>query len=389
MFEVIAVKKKILKILSYILVAVLASALTLAMGQPREGQTKLDELQSLLSEYYIGEMDPKAIEDGAAQGMVNALGDRWSYYMTAEEYLTYQDTMSNSYVGIGVTIRQREDGQGLDVVSVEADSGADQAGVVQGDVLTAVDGKNVFGMTTNEVASLVRGEEGTMVSITLLRGEQELMVQVQRRRMKSVVATGTMLEDGIGLVTIENFDQRCASETIAIIEQLRQQGATKLIFDVRNNPGGYQTELVELLDYLLPEGPLFRAEDYRGATSVDESDANYLDMPMAVLVNLHSYSAAEFFAAALSEYEAAQIVGEKTYGKGYFQSAFELSDGSAVNLSIGKYRTPNGNSLVGVGVTPDVEVPVDEQTASLISAGQLPPEEDPQIQAAVNVLKNP
>ena len=156
---------------------------------------------------------------------------------------------------------------------------------------------------------------------------------------------------------------------------------------MRNNPGGYKHELVRILDYLLPAGPLFRSEDYRGKVDVDESDAACLELPMAVLVNGDSYSAAEFFAAALSEYDAAIVVGEKTTGKGYFQSSFTLEDGSALNLSIGKYTTPNGVSLANVGLTPDVTVEVDEETSFLIYAGTLDPAEDPQIQAAIEILK--
>ena len=194
-------------------------------------------------------------------------------------------------------------------------------------------------------------------------------------------------EDQIGLVTIYNFDTRCEQETIAAIEELLKQDAKALIFDVRNNPGGYKDELVKILDYLLPEGPLFRSEDYQGKVLVDESDAKYLDIPMAVLVNGDSYSAAEFFAAALDEYDAAITVGEQTCGKGYFQSSFKLDDGSAVAISIGKYTTPNGVSLADVGITPEVCVEVDEETAFLIYAGTLDPAEDPQIQAAVTALK--
>jgi carboxyl-terminal processing protease len=171
------------------------------------------------------------------------------------------------------------------------------------------------------------------------------------------------------------------------VESLREQGAKKIIFDVRNNPGGYVHELVPTLDYLLPEGPLFRTEDYAGKENVQNSDAAFLDMPMAVLVNGESYSAAEFFAAALKEYEAAVVVGEQTCGKGYFQTTYELPDGSAVGLSIGKYFTPKGVSLAGVGITPDVMVPVDEETFNAIYAGTLDAAEDPQIQAAIAALK--
>jgi len=196
-----------------------------------------------------------------------------------------------------------------------------------------------------------------------------------------------MLEDNIGLVTIVNFDARCFDESKAAIEQLLKEGATALIFDVRNNPGGYKDEMVKLLDYLLPEGVLFRSEDYRGKVQIDESGADHLDIPMAVLVNGYSYSAAEFFAAALMEYDAATVVGQKTYGKGYFQTTIYLNDGSAVGLSIGKYTTPEGKSLAGVGIIPDIVVEVDEETDAAIYAGILEPEHDPQIQAAVNALK--
>lgn len=381
-------KKIVLRTVSYVLVAVLASLFTLTANYVLEDH-KLDELQQLLTSRYIGEIDEKTISDGAAEGMVDALGDEWSHYRTAEEYQLYLDTMSNSYVGVGVTIALREDGLGLDVTEVTDGGPAQTAGVLAGDRLIAVDGQSIEGMSVSEVAELVRGQEGTTVTLTLVRQEQTVSLEVLRQRMETVVASGQLLEDGIGLITIENFDDRCAQETIAAIEQLRQQGAQALIFDVRNNPGGYKHELVELLDYLLPEGPLFRSVDYRGVESVDESDESFLDMPMAVLMNLHSYSAAEFFAAALSEYDAALLVGEKTYGKGYFQNTFKLDDGSAVTLSVGKYYTPNGVSLAGVGLTPDIEVSVDQQIAAQIASNTLQPQEDPQIQAAVNALKNP
>ena len=380
-------KKFLLRTLSYLLVAVLTAAVTFGLCHRTMGG-KLSSLQALLDRYYIGEMDEKTLEDAAAEAMVDALADRWSHYQSAEEYALYQDAMSNSYVGVGITISLREDGQGLDILEITPDSPAQTAGVQTGDRLIAVDGTSILGMSTTEVGTLVKGKEGTFVTLTLVRQQKELELSVERRRINSVVTTGQMLPDGIGLITITNFDDRCAEETIAVIEDLRSQGAEALIFDVRNNPGGYKREMVELLDYLLPEGPLFRTEDYRGKEQVDTSDANCLEMPMTVIVNLHSYSAAEFFAAALHEYDAATVVGEKTYGKGYFQNTFALKDGSAVTLSIGKYYTPNGESLAGVGLMPDVEIPLtDEETAALVS-GTLPIEQDPQIQGAVNAIKS-
>lgn len=383
-------KKKILMIVSYVLVAVVAAsttALCFMVDRMKSGD-KLDEVRRYLSTCFIGDLDMDEVEDSAAGAMVQALGDEWSYYMTAEQYTVHQEDMSNSYVGIGITVMVRQDGKGIDITQVTEGSPAQAAGLKQGDVVTAVGDTSTAGAELSEVSSLVRGEEGTTVELTVLRDGQSLTFQVERKRFETPVATYELLEDGIGLITIVNFDDRCSQETIAAVEALREQGAQALIFDVRNNPGGYKHELVEVLDYLLPEGPLFRTEDYLGREEVDESDADCVDMSMAVLMNLHSYSAAEFFAAALDEYDAAVTVGEKTYGKGYMQVTFPLSDGSAVNLSIGKYYTPNGESLAGVGLQPDVELVVDEETAAKIAAGSLAPEEDPQIQAAVEALKD-
>ncbi len=381
---------KILKILSYVLVALVAVVATVfvMLFVTSEQAGKLEQLQKLIEERFIGEYDKAAVEDAAADAMIGALGDRWSYYIPADEYAAYMEQMNNSYVGIGVTIQHREDNAGLDVVEVVAGGPAEAAGLKAGDLITGVDGTAIAGMPIEEVRNLIRGEEGTQVKLTVLRDEKEESLTVTRKTFQTPVAKGVMLEDGIGLVTIENFDARCADETIAAIESLKEQGATKLIFDVRFNPGGYKDELVEVLDYLLPEGVLFRSELYDGTTEEDHSDAACLKMPMVVLVNGDSYSAAEFFAAALREYEWATVVGQQTVGKGYFQTTYQLSDGSAVGLSVGKYYTPKGVSLANVGITPDQVVEVDDETAAKIYYNMLEPLEDPQILAAVEILKD-
>lgn len=378
-------KKKIVLLTSYILVAALATAITLFFtAEP--GTSKLKELSDLIDAYYVEDVDLTEAEDEAAHAMVAALGDRWSYYIPASEYAAHLEQMRNAYVGIGITIVLREDGQGFDIMSVEENGPAWEAGLRPQDILTGVSGQDIREMSATEVRNLVRGKEGTCVELTVLREERPLTFQVKRRELQTTVAEGILLADNVGLVIIYNFDDRCAEESVAAIEALREQGAQKLIFDVRFNGGGFAHEMVALLDYLLPEGDLFRTVDYAGRESADTSDAAFLDMPMAVLVNSESYSAAELFAAALREYEAAIVIGEKTSGKGYYQNTFRLSDGSAVGLSTGKYFTPHGISLEGVGITPDVEVTVDEQTAAGILYGTLDPEDDPQIQAAAAAL---
>ena len=380
--------KKLMKFMSYVLVAALASAVTFAAANvPREDNAKLDELRALVDEKFIGEIDWAAAEDSAAAGMVAGLGDRWSYYMSAERYDSYLEQMNNAYVGVGITVTEREDGY-IDVVEVVRGGPAERAGIEAGDILTHADGIDLATLTMDESTGIIKGEEGTTVHLTIRRGEITWEMDVKREFFEVTVASGQMLTEDIGMVTIENFDGRCADETIDAIESLMDQGAKKLIFDVRNNPGGYKRELCAVLDYLLPEGPLFRSEYYDGTEQVDESDADCLDIPMAVLVNSESISAAEFFAAALDEYEAATVVGTQTIGKGYFQQTYRLSDGSAVGLSVGKYTTPNGVSLTDVGITPDVVVEVSEELFWQIYYGNVDWTGDPQVLAAVEVLKN-
>ena len=378
------------KILSYVMTVLLTAAITLTIclitfGPNSKGANKLVQLENLIGECFIGEVDVSEMEDAAAIAMVECL-DRWSYYIPADQYQAYQEQMDNAYVGVGITIQLDEESKGFRIKEVTQNGPAREAGIQVDDILIGAAGQDIRGMDTEGVAGLVKGKENTKVELTVLRDGEEKRFTVTRKKVAVTVATGTMLDGGIGLVTIENFDARCAEETIAAIDSLVEQGATAIIFDVRNNPGGFAAEMVEILDYLLPKGELFRTVDYRDREDVQMSDAKYLDLPMAVLVNRNSYSAAEFFAAALNDYDAAVIVGEQTSGKGHFQNTFELSDGSAVSLSVGKYFTPGGVSLEGVGITPEVPVAVNEETEALIYYNQLPPAEDPQIQAAIAAL---
>ena len=377
--------KILLQILSYVLVAFVAVAATLFICMRNGSISKLDQLEALLLQCYINGADKTKLEDAAAHAMVEALGDRWSYYIPADEYAAYQEQKKNAYVGIGVTIR--DTGKGYHIDAVTEGGPAEKAGLLPGDLMVAVDGKSVVGMPVDEGKTLVQGKKGTTVDITVERAGESLTISVKRDTIRTKVAEGEMLPGKIGLVTIKNFNTNCYAESKAAVEALMEQGAVALIFDVRYNGGGYAEEMVKLLDYLLPQGDLFRTVNFMGQEDLDKSDAACIDLPMAVLVNGSSYSAAEFFAAALREYEWATVVGEKTSGKGHYQVTYPLSDGSAVGLSIGKYFTPKGQCLEGVGLTPDVPVAVDEETAYAIYAGTLNPMEDPQILAAIKALK--
>lgn len=379
-------KKKVLIVLSYVLVAALACGATLFFVSASTDYNKLEDLENLILTSFAGDADKTKIEDAAADAMVNAMGDRWSYYIPAAELPSFLENSENAYVGIGVTVQATDDNSGLMVIAVQPGGPAEEAGVQVGDVIIQVDGESAQDRTVTEISAMIKGEEGTVVSITVLRSGEGITMTVARKRMETTVASSKLLNEHVGLVTIQNFDERCADETIAAIKALLNQGADMLLFDVRNNPGGYVDELTKVLDYLLPEGNLIRTVGTDGSDETVTSDADCVKVPMAVLVNENTYSAAELFAVDLSEYGVARIFGQKTSGKGFFQQVFQFSDGSAAGISVGRYYTSQGNNLEGIGLTPDEEIKLDDESEALLYNGMLEPENDAQLQAALSYL---
>lgn len=379
-------KKKVLIVLSYVLVAALACGATLFFVSASTDYNKLEDLENLILTSFAGDADKTKIEDAAADAMVNAMGDRWSYYIPAAELPSFLENSENAYVGIGVTVQATDDNSGLMVIAVQPGGPAEEAGVQVGDVIIQVDGESAQDRTVTEISAMIKGEEGTVVSITVLRSGEGITMSMTRKRMETTVASSKLLNEHVGLVTIQNFDERCADETIAAIKALLNQGADMLLFDVRNNPGGYVDELTKILDYLLPEGNLIRTVGTDGSDETVTSDADCVKVPMAVLVNENTYSAAELFAVDLSEYGVARIFGQKTSGKGFFQQVFQFSDGSAAGISVVRYYTSQGNNLEGIGLTPDEEIKLDDESEALLYNGMLEPENDAQLQAALSYL---
>lgn len=381
-------QKSLILVLAFA-VAILGSAIVTMQLTYREqtpAEAKTAEIGAYLDRFFIDDYDEEKLADAAASAMVEATGDRWSYYLTAEEKSSYDEQMRNAYVGIGVTITAQEELGGMRIEAVTADGPAEEAGLLTGDIITEVEGEKTLDLGMTGTRTKVRGEAGTFVTLTILRGEESFPVSVERRSIQTPVATYEMLDGQIGYIKIANFDTRCAEETNAAMDELIAQDAKALIFDVRNNGGGYKNELVKVLDKILPEGILFQSEDYQGSKQIDRSDADCIDLPMAVLVNQDSYSAAEFFAAAIQEYDWGTVVGTKTVGKGNFQTAFTLSDGSMLNLSIGKYYTPQGRSLTDTGITPDVEIALSDEDGAKLYYGQLEKADDAQLQAAIREI---
>ena len=342
------------------------------------GRSGLSLVQTyLLARFAFVEPDADLEEatDKALSAFVDGLGDRWSYYLPAQRHQETIERRANSYVGIGVTVDSVSREEGLLVQSVTRDGPADKAGVLAGDVITAVDGASIAGEGRETASDLIRGEEGTKVALTLL-GEDGASrdVTCTRATLHNSSAQGRLLDNKVGYVQLSNFYSGSADSFQAEVDALLEQGVESLLIDLRGDPGGYVSELEQILDYLLPEGPVFTHKPRWWFKSVYVSDENCVDLPMAVLVNEDTYSAAEFFAAQLQEDGAAVIVGVPTSGKGYSQQTFPLPHGGALNISTAAYFTGDGTSLIGTGLRLDAQV---EQTE----------EGDAQLEAALALLQ--
>lgn len=346
---------------------------------------KIGEIRRTVDAYYVGQYDQQEAVDDAAAGFVVGVGDRWSSYMSAEEYQAYKLSFSGQSFGIGLYTAYDADQNELRIVEVFPGSDGEALGLQKGDLILGAEGKTVEKDGYSDTIAAVAGDEGTKASVTIQRaatGEVET-VEMERKTTDTIMAAGHMLKDGqTGFVRIYNFHRGSEKQVREQVEKLTAEGAKRLIFDVRNNPGGSVDSVCDALDALLPEGKIMTLRTKAGKETVYESDKNEVDLPMAVLVNADSISAAEFFAAALQEYGKAVVVGEQTIGKGYSQQNYELSDGSALHLSDQEYFTPNGKSLIGTGVTPDVE----SSPAEGFNLYFTPQEDDVQLQAALAAL---
>lgn len=315
------------------------------------------EGMSLIDRRFIAEYDEAEAADGALNGMVDALGDRWSHYLNPEESAALRQARTNAYVGIGITYQRSDDPLGMAIVSVTEGGPAQKAGLCVGEWIVAVDGRPLTEENFDELVASIAGAEGETRTLSVRSAQGvEREVTLTLDRVEEPPAEGVLLDGHIGYVRLENFYQNTAASAEAAVEELLAQGAKGLIFDVRSNPGGYVSELTKLLDYLLPEGPIFTEHSKNGPTKVTNSDANCVDLPMVVLVNEDSYSAAELFAAQLRESVNAKLVGGQTCGKGYYQQGFPLPNGGELHISTGMYTTGGGVSLIGTGLTPDYEV---------------------------------
>ena len=350
--------------------------------------SKLKSVADIVDKYFVGEYEEADAIEVALAGYVAGLDDVWSAYYTAEQTASIEEDEANQYVGIGVTYSTAAETL-YQITAVTPGGPADLAGILPGDKLLTAAGVDVNTLETgDDLAALVKGEIGTQVTIVVDRAGEPLTFNITRDVIYTYSVTSRMLENNVGYIAIADFDSNVDDEFREHLTTLQEQGAKGFIFDVRNNPGGYVSVMHEMLDGLLPEGPVITMVDKAGAEMPLTSDADMLEMPMVVVTNEYSVSAAEFFAAALQEYDMATVVGTKTSGKGYSQQTFKLSDGSSVHISTTRYYTPKGNSLAETGVTPDLVVELPLEDLNLLLSGKLADADDEQLQSAIKAVNS-
>jgi len=346
------------------------------------------ELLDVINNRFIGSINIDEIRNSAMRAVVNALDDDWSYYMSPEEYAEFLSTSNNRYSGIGVDVIIDEETTGIRVLGVYRDSGADLAGIVVGDVITAVDGESILGFTLAEVrAALSRPLDETAL-LTVLRANGEYhQIPVVYSVVVIDPVSFEMLDGNIGYVMLQNFELGASEGFISAVNELIDQGAVAFIYDVRSNNGGRVGEMTEILDFLLPEGEIFISVNRSGDEQITRSDSDFIDLPSVVLVNSFSFSGAEYFTAMLSEYDYAITVGEQTTGKNRMQTTIPLSNGGAVHLSTGQYLTKNRVSLFDTGgFTPDHIILLSDDEFELFRNGDLEKDSDPQLLKAISLL---
>ena len=358
------------------------SAKSGAIGKIEE---KLEYVDALYRKYYIGDIDEETLEYYIMTAYVYGAGDYFGGYMDADEYKAHNEESSGSSEGIGVTVVMNDSGL-MEIAEIFPDSPGEKAGLRVGDVIIEVGGEDAGELGYYAALGMLRGEAGTHAVFKVLREGEEVDFDILREHYTQLNVRSHMYEDGVtGIVKISGFDEVTADQFKTAMEDLTKQGAQRFVFDLRNNPGGLLTSITEVLDYLLPEGPIVRITDKEGNEEVEYSDAAEVDAPMTVLINGNTASAAELFTAALRDYDKAVVVGTKSYGKGTMQTIVPFNDGTALRISYRMYSPPKSENYHGVGVTPDIEVELDE-SLGYRSLYSITDTEDNQLQAAIEAL---
>lgn len=348
----------------------------------KDAERKISGLRELIDAKYLGDVDDSELEEGIYKGLVSGLEDPYSVYYDEEETKSMMESNEGEYCGIGAVLTRNMDTGIITLVQIYDDSPAMEAGLEADDILYKVEDKEVTGEDLTEVVSHIKGEKGTEVQLTVLRGDdnKEVTVTAVRNTVQVQTVKHEMKNDGIGYLAVSEFDLVTYEQYKEAFADLENQGMKGLVVDLRNNPGGNLETVCDILDLMLPEGLIVYTEDKEGNRDEKKSDEeNQFCLPMVVLMNGNSASASEIYAGAIQDYGTGKIVGTQSYGKGVVQQIFMLKDGTSVKLTIAEYFTPKGRNINGKGISPDVEVEYERNEEN--------PDADNQLDKAMEVLK--
>lgn len=355
------------------------------VNEREEINKKIEEIDKYVRANYTGEIDEEALQDSISKGYISGISDTYGYYYTTKEYQAEKVADSGSTVGIGVTVEKDESGY-IKIIKIRDNSPASEAGLQAGDFIVNVDDQDVLTKGYSESVSGVTGDEGTTVKLTIRRESTDQIYQLVRRKMEIISVTGRMINNDIGYIKLDCFDQKTPDQFKAQLDQLTTDGATSFIFDVRNNGGGLLDSVEGVLNYLLPEGDKATATYADGTTQVivHADGEHVLAAPAVVLINNKTASSAELFACALRDSNQAQLVGVNSFGKGVMQITKELLDGSAIKITVATYETTQTPCYDGVGLKPNFEVTLTKDEEE--NSANLNETTDPQLKKAIEVV---
>lgn len=346
---------------------------------------KVQYIKNMINQYSLYGASEEEMLDGMYRGLLWSIDDAYSAYYTVDEMKSLMESSSGFYCGIGVMVSQNVYTGIITVVKPFKDGPAYNAGMRKEDILIKVEDEDVTGVDLNEVVARIKGEEGTKVNVTVLRGEEEISMDVTRAWIEVPTIEYEMLDDKIGYISVSEFDEVTVDQFENALATLEKQKMKGLVIDLRDNPGGLVDSAVTMLDRILPKGLLVYTEDKNGKRQEEYAkDKLELKVPLVLLMNQNSASAAEIFAGAVQDFEKGKIVGTQSYGKGIVQIVAYVNDGSGIKFTVSQYFTPDGNAVHEVGITPDVVVELDEELKTL---SEIPKEKDNQLQEAIKVLK--
>jgi len=355
-------------------------------GKPKD---VLLEAKEIIVDNYVDTLTQEQLDDmndAAIAAMVASLNDPYSYYFDMEAFDQYEENNKEEYVGIGVNVSYNAEAGTLTVTSPTAGAPAEKAGILPLDLIVGVDDLTLEKDGYNAIIDHIKGgKAGDIVKIHILRNGKALTFDVERAVITLDTITGKMLDGDIAYIRISEFQHNSVQDFKAALDDIKQKGAKGLIIDLRSNPGGYADSVIQMTDMLLPKGTIAYLEDNKGNKEYFESDAKCINLPMVVLVNEGTASAAELMSGSLQAYDLATIVGKKTYGKAVGQSPYMLTEETAIYLTSARYFTPKGNCIDKKGIVPDVEVDLTQEQKARLST--LPEEEDTQLQAGIKALK--